>query len=76
MWVHFLLQMPLVLIVRDSRVRAIDENKTHPPCSGWRVECLFKRGAKLHQSLEMIEEWRVMRFPEKPRDDCHGFVPL
>ena len=48
-------------------MRALDENKNHPSCPGWRVECLFKSGAQLDQSLKMIEEWRIMRFPEKPR---------
>ena len=48
-------------------MRAIDENKNHPSCPGWRVECLFEPGAKLDQSLRMINEWKIVRHPEKPR---------
>ena len=48
-------------------MRAIQENKNHPSCPGWRVECLFRSGATLERSLELIEEWRVTRFPEEPR---------
>ena len=67
MWVHFLLQMPLMLIVGDSRVKMLDANKNFPSCQGWNVECLYQPGATLDRSLEMIEEWRITRHPEKPR---------
>ena len=56
-----------MLIVGDSRVRELEKRTGDMVCSGWRVEFLHLPGAKLDQTVALIEEWRKNQYPDQPR---------